>query len=139
MLADGAGRTDAQYDGRFSAADDYVVSAAALTVLKTSSVVEDPVSGTNNPKAIPGAIVQYCISVTNAAGSATAAGVNVIDDVPAGLTYTATNFPVRTNSTSCDVSGATDTGSFSGTRVSGTLADIGSGETRTLIFQAVID
>ena len=139
VLADGAGETDAQYDGAFSAADDYVVSAAALTVTKISSVIEDPVSGTTNPKAIPGAIIQYCISVTNAAGSATATGVNVTDDVPVGLTYTDANFPVSTNSTSCDVAGATGTGSYADPTVSGSLTDIAAGETRTLIFQAVID
>ncbi|MDP4574829.1 hypothetical protein Q9K02_06710 [Qipengyuania sp. G39] len=139
VLADGAGETDAQYDGAFSAADDYVVSAAALTVTKISSVIEDPVSGTTNPKAIPGATIQYCISVTNAAGSATATGVNVTDDVPTGLTYTDTNFPVSTNSTSCDVAGATGTGSYADPTVSGTLDDIAAGETRTLIFQAIID
>ena len=139
VLADGAGETDAQYDGAFSAADDYVVSAAALTVTKISSVIEDPVSGTTNPKAIPGAIIQYCISVTNAAGSATATGVTVTDDVPVGLTYTDANFPVSTDSTSCDVAGATGTGSYADPTVSGTLSDIAAGETRTLIFQAVID
>ena len=139
VLADGAGETDTQYDGAFSAADDYVVSAAALTVTKISSVIEDPVSGTTNPKAIPGAIIQYCISVTNAAGSATATGVTVTDDVPVGLTYTDANFPVSTDSTSCDVAGATGTGSYADPTVSGTLTDIAAGETRTLIFQAVID
>ena len=139
VLADGAGETDAQYDGAFSAADDYVVSAAALTVTKISSVIEDPVSGTTNPKAIPGAVIQYCISVTNAAGSATATGVTVTDDVPTGLTYTDANFPVSTDSTSCDVAGATGIGSYADPTVSGTLSDIAAGETRTLIFQAVID
>ena len=139
VLADGSGVEDADFDGRFSSADDYLVSAAALTVTKISSVIEDPVSGTTNPKAIPGAIIQYCISVTNAAGSATATGVNVTDDVPVGLTYTDANFPVSTNSTSCDVAGATGTGSYADPTVSGSLTDIAAGETRTLIFQAVID
>lgn len=139
VLADGAGETDAQYDGSFSAADDYVVSAADLTVTKTSFVVEDPVSGTSNPKAIPGATIQYCIAVTNSAGSATATGVTVTDDVPSDLSYTDANFPVSTNSTDCDVGGATGTGSYADPRVSGTLDDIAAGETRTLIFQAIID
>jgi len=38
---------------------------ATLTLVKTSSVVSDPVNGTTNPKAIPGAIVQYSILVSN--------------------------------------------------------------------------
>jgi hypothetical protein len=38
---------------------------ATLTLVKTSSVVSDPVNGTTNPKMIPGAIVQYSILVSN--------------------------------------------------------------------------
>jgi hypothetical protein len=38
---------------------------ATLTLVKTSSVISDPVNGTSNPKAIPGAIVRYAILVTS--------------------------------------------------------------------------
>lgn len=36
-----------------------------LTVVKLSTVVSDPVNGTTNPKAIPGAIVEYQLIFTN--------------------------------------------------------------------------
>lgn len=57
-----------------------------LTIAKTSSVVSDPVNGTTNPKAIPGAMMRYCILVTNN-GSGTATGINVADALPAGTTF----------------------------------------------------
>ena len=85
-----------------------------------------------------GDVVVYKLIVTNT-GNVDLTGVTVTDDVPVGLTYTDANFPVSTDSTSCDVAGATGTGSYADPTVSGTLTDIAAGETRTLIFQAVID
>lgn len=38
---------------------------ATLTLVKTSTVLSDPVNGATNPKMIPGAIVQYSILVSN--------------------------------------------------------------------------
>ncbi len=38
---------------------------ADLTVSKISSVISDPTNGTTNPKAIPGAIVEYLITIAN--------------------------------------------------------------------------
>lgn len=57
-----------------------------LTIAKTSSVVSDPVNGTADPKAIPGARLRYCILVTNN-GSGTATGINVADPLPATMTF----------------------------------------------------
>lgn len=57
----------------------------ALVVAKTSSVLSDPVNA-SNPKAIPGAVLRYCILVTN---PGTLAGTNIAatDLLPAGITY----------------------------------------------------
>jgi len=57
-----------------------------LTIAKTSSVVGDPLNGTTNPKAIPGATMRYCILVTNN-GSGTATGINIADALPASTTF----------------------------------------------------
>ncbi|MFZ1741921.1 MAG: hypothetical protein WAT93_03655 [Pontixanthobacter sp.] len=70
VFADGdagtlGGVADGAKNGKFSAIDGYVVKAAALSVLKQSKIVSDPVNGTTNPKAIPGAVVEYCIVVAN--------------------------------------------------------------------------
>ena len=60
---------------------------ANLTFAKTSSVVSDPTNGTTNPKAIPGAVMRYCLLVTNN-GSGTATGIAIADAIPATMTYT---------------------------------------------------
>ena len=55
-----------------------------LTVSKVSSIIADPVNGSTNPKAIPGATVEYLITVTNiGADSAFQDSVSVRDDGPA--------------------------------------------------------
>ncbi len=56
-------------------------ATAALVIDKTSRVISDPVNGTNNPKLIPGAIVEYAISVRNAGTVAVQADTLVISDV----------------------------------------------------------
>ncbi|MXO49311.1 DUF11 domain-containing protein [Erythrobacter vulgaris] len=139
VLADAEGLTDGEYDGAFSAADDYVVSAAALSVAKTSTVLSDPVSGTANPKAIPGAVIEYCIAVSNAAGSATASGVTVTDSLPTGISYFDTATVVRMNGPTCDLDDATTDGLYNAGTITGSLEDIAAGTTRTVIFQATID
>lgn len=144
VLADGAGDTDAANDGAFSATDSYTVAAAALSAAKSSRIISDPVNNTTNPKAIPGAVIEYCIAVSNAAGSATATGVTVTDSLPADVTYDAT-FGIFINGTvdgggACQADG-TSGGAYDGTdeEVTGSLSDIAAGVTRTLYFRATID
>ncbi|GEO00937.1 hypothetical protein NSE01_27690 [Novosphingobium sediminis] len=59
----------------------------ALVVSKTSSVLSDPIN-TSNPKAIPGAVLRYCILVNNP-GTLAGSNVAATDLLPAGITYTA--------------------------------------------------
>lgn len=63
-------------------------AAVSLIVTKTSAVVSDPVNGTVNPKAIPGAVVRYTISVTNTGrGVVDPATLVMTDPLPAGVTF----------------------------------------------------
>ena len=56
---------------------------ATLTLVKTSSVLSDPINGSTNPKAIPGAIVQYSILVSNTGPTAVDSNsVLLIDALP---------------------------------------------------------
>ena len=57
-----------------------------LSVTKTAAVISDGVN-TINPKALPGAIVQYCLTVTNSTLLTPASGVNLTDVIPANTTY----------------------------------------------------
>lgn len=144
VLFDGAGATDAANDGAFSATGSYTVAGALITVVKSSSVVSDPVNGTTNPKAIPGATIQYCITVSNATGAATATDVAVVDDLPFDVTYLS-SFGIFVNGNSACSNGTPDgtfnagAGASGADRVQGSLSDIAAGQTRSVYFQVVID
>jgi len=143
VLFDGAGVSDAANDGAFSAQGRYVVSGAVLTVAKTSRVVSDPVNGTTNPKFIPGATVEYCITVANAAGAATATGVSLLDDLPADVLYSSA-FGIFVNGNATCTAGtaggtfAAGGGVGSRDRITGTLSDVAAGQTRSLYFRVTI-
>ncbi|MCX7284929.1 MAG: hypothetical protein NTX28_12940 [Novosphingobium sp.] len=142
VLADAAGASDAQYDGAFSAVGRFTVLGATLTVVKSARIVSDPVNLGTNPKAIPGATVEYCIAVSNAAGSATAQGVSINDPVPADVTYDS-SFGIFVNGTlngsnACNSDG-TSGGAFAANTVTGALSDIAAGAARTLYFRATIN
>jgi hypothetical protein len=85
IFADAAGTDDSQYDGKTSDRNAVLVQSASLEVTKTASVVSDP-TGSSTPHAIPGAVMQYTITVKNTAPSGSghaASGVSVNDDLSA--------------------------------------------------------
>ena len=57
-----------------------------LSVVKTSQVISDGVNAANF-KALPGAVVQYCLTVTNSTLLVPASGVALTDVIPANTTY----------------------------------------------------
>jgi uncharacterized repeat protein (TIGR01451 family) len=128
-------------DGASFAENDYTVLAAALTAVKTSTIISDPVNGSTNPKMIPGATVEYCIAVSNGAGSATATNVALSDPLPAQTTYDST-FGIKLNGTVtagvCNTDGSAG-GSFASNTVSGTLSNIAASGTKTLVFRVTIN
>jgi len=142
VFADDATNGNVAGDGASFAENDYTVLAAALTALKTSKIISDPVNGTTNPKMIPGATVEYCIALSNGAGSAPATNVTLADPLPAQTTYDSA-FGVKLDGTvsggSCTA--GTGNGSYdSATRkVSGTLSDVAAGTTSTLVFRVTIN
>ena len=73
-------------NGRFGDTDAYRVGAAQITVAKSSAVISDPINLGVNPKAIPGAVVEYTVTISNdAAASATATNVQVTDSLNAEI------------------------------------------------------
>ncbi len=76
---------DAGNDATESAADQYAVRSAALTVTKAATVVSDPF-GSASPRAVPGAVVEYAITIANG-GLTPATGVGVNDPLPANTTF----------------------------------------------------
>lgn len=72
-----------------NATNTFVVASAALSVSKASDVISDPVNLVSaNAKAIPGAVVEYIITVSNAVGAQTATLTSISDPVPANTTFT---------------------------------------------------
>lgn len=143
VLFDLAGVSDAANDGAFSAQGRFTVSGAVLTVAKTSRIVSDPVNGTTNPKAIPGATIEYCITVANAAGAATATNVAILDDLPADVTYLSAFGIFLNGSATCTTGTAGGTFTAAGgvggrDRITGSLSDVAAGQTRSAYFRVTI-
>ncbi len=150
--AAGTGSSDGDADGYHSATDIFEVSAADISVSKTSTVLWDPINGSTNPKAIPGAIVEYCIAIANASGGAEATGVAISDTIPDNLAYYSSlaSGPATVPAVIGVVTEGTVTGSVcnadgSGTGaqaagvVSGNLGTVAAGATETLIFRVTVD
>lgn len=89
---------DLDRNGWQEADSQYVVESATLSVAKTSIVISDPFNSTSNPKAIPGAVVEYAVAITNT-GSVAASGLAISDPLPA-----TTNFSSGAYGASNDVS-----------------------------------
>lgn len=119
-----------------------------LLVAKTSRVVSDPVNGTTNPKAIPGATMRYCLLVTNS-GSATATGVSVSDPLPAATTVipgslrSGTNCAAATTVEDDDAVGGDESDPFgaaiAGTTVSANAATLAPAAAMAVTFDATIN
>lgn len=72
--------------GRAYAAYEIGTRNVALTVTKSALILSDGVN-TLNPKALPGATVQYCLLVHNGTALTAANGVALADIMPSNTTY----------------------------------------------------
>lgn len=110
-----------------------------LLIAKTSSVVSDPLNGTTNPKAVPGATMRYCLLVTNG-GSATTTGILLSDPLPATTTFvpgslrSGTSCAGATTAEDDDAAGADESDPF-GAAIAGTTV---SASTATLVPAAAM-
>jgi uncharacterized repeat protein (TIGR01451 family) len=77
---------DAGRDATESDANQYHIQSAALTVTKSLAVISDPFNSTT-PKAIPQAVIEYTIVVTNNSTTTAASAVTVTDNIPANTTF----------------------------------------------------
>ncbi len=80
VLADDTGTpTDnADRNAMHSDTQTYEIDVPMLAVVKKSSVISDPFNGTTQPKRIPGAVVEYTITIENTSDSV-ATGLTVTD------------------------------------------------------------
>ncbi|MGB7739050.1 MAG: hypothetical protein WBM03_08035, partial [Steroidobacteraceae bacterium] len=117
-------------DGSHSDDDEYDVVTAALTVIKSQVVISDPFNGAVNPKAIPGAVIEYCVDINNT-GASQADAIVLTDAIPANTTYVAGSIRVGVAGagTACtsgsgtaeddDATGGGDAGDFNVTTAGG--------------------
>jgi len=160
VLADGSGTAEeAANNGDHSDLGQFEVAGALVSVVKSSRIISDPVNGTTDPKAIPGAVIEYCIAVSNAADAADATAVSVSDDLPADVTFTAGSGIFVDGTATVDTSGAIPVATCSGGAdgegstafytagggtggldlIAGDLSDIPASTTRSLYFQVTIN
>ena len=141
VFDDGQGVTDLARDGKLSVADDFTVTNATVTISRTNKIIQNIVEGTTNAKAIPSALVEYCMIVSNAANSADAANLTITDQMASTLTYDS-SFGVWVNGTVtngvCNNDG-TKTGSHAAGQITGTIGDLPSGTERTVRYRATVN
>jgi uncharacterized repeat protein (TIGR01451 family) len=149
VFADTAGATDAARDGKFSARDQYNVVSATVTLVKIATVISDPFNGTTNPKAIPGATIEYCL-IANNTGAGVANNVNVNDVVPTQTAFvTGSGFAggLTTGTgaaTTCDMTAGNGGSAAAASYVAGTttftgaIGTLAAGQSRTARFRVTV-
>lgn len=121
---------------------------ADISVTKVSSVLSDPVRGATNPLAIPGALIRYCVLITNS-GSATASAVVATDVLPAAMAFVsgsmrsgtacgATSTIEDDNATGADEDDPVGA-SISGSQLTVRTSSLGAAESIALSFNATIN
>ncbi len=75
---------DAGNDGLEASRDGFQVLSAALVITKTATVFSDPFG---SGKAVPGAVIEYLITVDNTLGTADATNVSITDTIDADVTF----------------------------------------------------
>ena len=90
VFADGVVTPPGLGDGVESDRDGFQVSSAVLNITKVATVLDDPFNGTSFPKAIPGATVEYVITVENT-GTVNADNIVITDTIDTDVNFI-TNF-----------------------------------------------
>ncbi len=141
---------DTGRDGTESTTNVYTVSSATLGVTKSATVISDPFNNTSNPKAIPGAVVEYAIAIANT-GAVPAQEVGVSDALDANTaiatgTYSGSDIQISISgggaTTTCTVAADADGCSLSGDTLiiaGASRPDIPAGQTATVRFRVTIN
>ena len=137
-------------DGQAASIYDFLFCnpQTTLSVTKISSVISDPINDETDPYAIPNAVIEYCILISNP-GSATATSIAATDALPANITYTA---GTMTSGTTCaaattpeddNATGADESNPFgasiSGSTITATAASLGPSDAFALKFRATVN
>lgn len=131
VFADGTGTgTDAaDRNAKHSATSTYIINTADLTVKKTQAATSMLINGTAETSGvyhIPGSTVEYTITVSNAAGAATATGIVLSDAVSGDLE----------NISATITGGTSGVVNVAGQNVTSVGFDLAAGETATMTITA---
>jgi len=132
---------DLGYNGTEFADNQYNIQSATLAVAKSAAIISDPVNGAGvNRKAIPGAVIEYTILVTNS-GTTNAAAVTLSDSIPANTTYVASSMTL--NAAALTDAADVDAGTTTGAPVTSISVNAGTvnsgGGTATVTFRVTIN
>ena len=113
-----------------------VISTAALSVAKQSDVVSDPVNLTVQPKAIPGAVIGYCVTISNT-WIVAANNVIITDPIPVNQSYVSGS--VYVGSTCLNAATVPPTTTFINNTLTITSLTLAAGATYAAIFRVVVN
>jgi uncharacterized repeat protein (TIGR01451 family) len=145
VFGDGAGDTDAAGDAAFSESGAYQVASADVTITKTETLISDPINAGVNPRHIPGAVVEYVVTVANAAGGLSATTLTISDVLPGDVTFAPDTYGVgmginldgapQTNA----ADSPTDESSFAAGTVTVTVPTLAAGASTVITFRVTVD
>ena len=145
LFADGAGDTDGVRDAAFSDSGAFQVQGANVTVVKTETVISDPITGVSPlAKHIPGAVVEYSVVVTNLASSAVnATTITLTDVLPANVTFDPNGYSaangIRLNGVDKTNAADADEGTFGAGTVTVAVPDLAPGVSATILFRVTVN
>jgi len=140
---DGASAAEVARDAAHSDAASYQVQSADVTIAKTETLISDPINNVTFPRHIPGAIVEYQVTVTNAAGSAfPATSLTISDVLSADVLFRPDTYAVAEG---IDVDGTPqtnatgdDSGEFAAGTVTVTVPSLAAGASTVITFQVTV-
>jgi uncharacterized repeat protein (TIGR01451 family) len=136
VFADSATGGQTARDGREFADDQYYIVGPSLVATKVAAVQVDALQP-SNPKPIPGATVQYTITLTNS-GAAPADAVGISDAVPANTTFVCGSMTLNGNPVA-DPPNCATTPPASLSATVGTLSNVAPNNVATFVFRVTIN
>lgn len=136
VFADSATGGQTARDGQAFADDQYYIVGPSLTAAKVAAVQTDALQP-SNPKPIPGATVQYTITLTNS-GAAAADAVVIGDAIPANTRFVCGSMTLNGNPVADPPSCATTPPASVSANV-GTLTNVAPNNVATFVFRVTID
>jgi uncharacterized repeat protein (TIGR01451 family) len=145
VFADTAANGDVAQNGTVTDDGAFQVVSADVTITKTESLISDPINGNGaDRRHIPGAIVEYTVTVTNAATSTLPATALTISDVlQADVTFNPDTYGVGQG---IQVDGApltnaadADAATFAADTVTVTVPNLAVNTSVVIVFRATVD